>query len=715
MQITRVRVQNYKSLYGVEIDGLRPLTILVGPNDSGKSAILQTISIFKRAIGGGWLGAELPFAEVMSHNSDADSIKVNIGLSLDAADRNDFLNAVVDETHSTRKADVRTKLPLFLDEWFMHVVECEVAWYGEGQLPLLERMSIPLSETEQANLAAVSDDRQSYYTVEIRGVAESLDNLYDNLKKRPGIPGTSRQFSAIEKEGLPPTSVPAWVSQRLSRRLAFAHGTRAVTDESEVSFDEDLSEDGSNVLPVLWQLRDHRKEVYDNVLAIVERLVPGSGHIGFRGRGRLASLVFETSAGAPERLSNKGAGLEQLIVLATRAAMTPGCIALLEEPESHLHPRAQREFVRWLRQLAEEGRQFIVSTHSPVFINEAGDSAAVVWVSKQGGKTGALPWNQRPEGDKAEATCLLTELGIQPSDALLYNALLLAEGRSDCDVFRFLAQRTVSEHRPLQLGITHYEGGRGKAVARYLGDKLTDALSPFAQLRVKIVRDRGALTQEEIDSLRRLPNMHVLQRYELENYLLNPTGVAAYVRERCERDSPSLAEVGVQDATRANVEKLLPEAAAECAPWVRVKQSRDRIKGRFYDLMKQLDQAERDARKPSASREPTAWVKRWTEALSAIPFSWEKVIEEERSKCAEEDEAGDPDDAQADPDKIPGSAMLDCVFRRFGLRYEKDRDAGPLAASMPPEHWQQGDGGAELRDIVESLLNPNQEESEANA
>lgn len=64
--ITRFRVQNYKALRDVTLD-LTPIHVLIGPNDSGKTSILEAIAALSRTtcrplnecFGGRWSGAEL--------------------------------------------------------------------------------------------------------------------------------------------------------------------------------------------------------------------------------------------------------------------------------------------------------------------------------------------------------------------------------------------------------------------------------------------------------------------------------------------------------------------------------------------------------------------------------------------------------------------------------------------------------------------------------
>ena len=64
--ITKLRVKNFKALRDVEIS-LTPIHVLIGPNDSGKTSILDAIAALCRSVDhgladaflGSWKGREL--------------------------------------------------------------------------------------------------------------------------------------------------------------------------------------------------------------------------------------------------------------------------------------------------------------------------------------------------------------------------------------------------------------------------------------------------------------------------------------------------------------------------------------------------------------------------------------------------------------------------------------------------------------------------------
>ena len=58
------------------------------------------------------------------------------------------------------------------------------------------------------------------------------------------------------------------------------------------------------------------------------------------------------------------------VVLYLRHLVRPGNVLIIEEPESHLHPAAQVEFTRQLAKLVQQGYRVIITTHSEWILEE---------------------------------------------------------------------------------------------------------------------------------------------------------------------------------------------------------------------------------------------------------------------------------------------------------------------------------------------------------
>lgn len=99
--------------------------------------------------------------------------------------------------------------------------------------------------------------------------------------------------------------------------------------------------------------------------------------------------VFPSQDGEVRSFDELGTGQEQVLAIAFAWAYAEAfhgdeasLILAIEEPESHLHPLAQRWLARQTRDLAARGVQVVITTHSPAFM-DVRDLAGFVRVSKR--------------------------------------------------------------------------------------------------------------------------------------------------------------------------------------------------------------------------------------------------------------------------------------------------------------------------------------------
>ena len=70
------------------------------------------------------------------------------------------------------------------------------------------------------------------------------------------------------------------------------------------------------------------------------------------------------------RPANVGFGLtHSLPIIVAALGSTPGAVFIVENPEAHLHPKAQSEIGKFLVRVAASGVQTIVETHSDHVLN----------------------------------------------------------------------------------------------------------------------------------------------------------------------------------------------------------------------------------------------------------------------------------------------------------------------------------------------------------
>ena len=116
----------------------------------------------------------------------------------------------------------------------------------------------------------------------------------------------------------------------------------------------------------------------DAVSYIERNVVHGEIDLNKSGRLPLPEIAYETSAGSftLEHTSSMVSELAPL-VLFLKYLVRPGDLLILEEPESHLHPAAQLQMARGIARLVNAGVQVLITTHSDIMISQINNLLAL--------------------------------------------------------------------------------------------------------------------------------------------------------------------------------------------------------------------------------------------------------------------------------------------------------------------------------------------------
>lgn len=415
LRLERFTVNNYRSITEAEKLDLSEYTVLIGPNNEGKSNILRALvmgmSILERAgYGRLTLGDQSRFLLRSLYDWNDDYPK----------------------SLQKKKAQGRTTLryDFRLDDREIEEFWEEVESRINGELP----MEIQLGR------------EQSYFRIPKKGPGgEALTAKRNSIAKfvgrRLSIAYVKAQRSAVD-------------SQREVDRLV-----RRALDELQDRQDyrEALELIESLQEPILAELASSLEQTLSSFLPDVRQVAIQLDEEDRR-RPIRSKIIIDDGDETP--LAAKGDGIQSLSTVALvkdvaeTLRLSNDVILAVEEPEAHLHPGA----VHQLRAVIEDisaTQQVVVSTHSPLFVNR-----------------GSLASNVLVRDNRARAAKAVSEirelLGVRTSDNLHSAAVaLIVEGTSDVRIFEALLRNVSPElDKALDagdLGIQALHGGSNLA------------------------------------------------------------------------------------------------------------------------------------------------------------------------------------------------------------------------------------------------------------
>jgi predicted ATPase len=160
---------------------------------------------------------------------------------------------------------------------------------------------------------------------------------------------------------------------------------------------------GEDIAPFLYRLRAEKSKHFEAVKRTLRSLIPSVEDLAVdldKRRGTLDIQVWQGGTEFSSRIISEGT-LRALALCAIAVNPWSGSLLAFEEPENGVHPRRLELIAQLLSSLAiEQGRQIIVTTHSPLFCDavlQQGrsrlDDIALFNVRRVGNATQAQPFD----------------------------------------------------------------------------------------------------------------------------------------------------------------------------------------------------------------------------------------------------------------------------------------------------------------------------------
>lgn len=369
--IKRIKIEGYKSFKGFTLD-LRPLTVIIGPNASGKSNFLDALYILSRAVSCKNLKEAfrdhrgLPLEsfyygdEGYDKNLEKPNLQFNLEVDLELSD----------STKEKVKEIVRAKRKGYDSQGSSEkkiIVE-----------PLL-RYHLAIEAVTEAGYLRVKDERLC-----------AIKRNGEEKKRRPFLEGYDKNRISLRMEG---QAHPIFHQKGLDHTIVstplyephYPHITafrmelanwctyylepkKLMRDEVPLAEIESLGPRGENLAAFLNTLKNKQGKDFESLNLSLRRILPtdASLKVVHLKEGRVGLQITENGNEFSARLISEGT-LRLIGLLAAVHPKNPATTVAFEEPENGVHPVRLKIISDVLKNAVQvHNKQIIVTTHSPI-------------------------------------------------------------------------------------------------------------------------------------------------------------------------------------------------------------------------------------------------------------------------------------------------------------------------------------------------------------
>jgi len=376
-----IELGGYKSINHGLVE-LSDVSVLIGKNNSGKSNVIGAFSDLKyinddsRPQLDGWV------KKFTGRDTDNE---MNLSLVYSLPDR--YRTEVIDNIDRTSPRQSRN---------FRNQIE-------EGSALTKIKYSVNIEGTRRR-------DRNQTFHIDIEGGWLEFNNVRGEF-------GININRSEIRDEIS--DSMQTW---------QFVSPFRVPDDTGHARELTDLDPDGENLVQVLNALESDYSDIFEDISSAYVDIMDG-----------VSDMTVEFSQGSEKTIKIKeegydikfsaediSSGSKEILVLLTQVylASKNSDVLFLEEPELHLHPDAERKVFDIIQEIAAStSTQFVIATHSDVFVNQS-ETSSITRVAKDGD-------TKLKSIDPEDVHVELQDLGYSKSGLLQSEAVVFVEGISD--------------------------------------------------------------------------------------------------------------------------------------------------------------------------------------------------------------------------------------------------------------------------------------------
>ena len=456
---------------------LAKITLLIGPNNSGKSNVLRFLhDVYSKAV----KGEALQFEPLDRHFPNQTGFRFGQSISLQKdkdGNYSEFDSATLPFFRDKSKHPSYAGQILRICQRKAELDGTDDVWFEFGSGKGL------VTEGWQEAFRVLDDRELSHLWSSLTGASKGSREAHwypETLEKiTPGFRTASfAMIPAIRRVGGKGSESQGFSGEGMIERLARVQNPDAQKQGEKEKF---------------ARINSFLQSVTDNQSASIE--IPYD---------RDTVLVHMDGKTLP--LESLGTGIHEVVILAAAATILENTVVCMEEPELHLNPILQKKLVRYL--ISSTHNQYFITTHSAALMDTPEAETYHVQLQK-----GESVLTRVTSNRQKSAVC--EDLGYHPSDLLMANCIIWVEGPSD----RIYLTYWISKRVPGLVEGIHYVvmfyGGR--LAAHVSGNDIDEEIEKFISLRrlnrravVVIDSDRS-----DEDSLLNATKLRLVKEFDL--------------------------------------------------------------------------------------------------------------------------------------------------------------------------------------------------------
>ncbi|MDO6452802.1 AAA family ATPase [Neptunomonas phycophila] len=347
MRITNIEVNGFRSLLHFSISFENDLTVIVGENDAGKTSLIDCLKVITQ-------GKRI---EIDDFNHDMDNIQIKV-----STEEFRFIKCY-SKSEDNISEEPLTAVPTL--EYIASILE----WLSSDELDLddggtQEKIKV---EARTLGLAVRSNSNVSNLKQQVVNLL-SEDNVIIQEASFPS-------FNNIQLDGKHFENVSGFFKEVFLKGKQSEIWNEKINDDQTI---EEFVKDRIDSYSELIEQDIQEKGILERMQLFINDLTEVKIEPIYQKKDlNIDAKVKFLENGREVSIDKKGDGTKRRISMAlleykkeqSLLDYDDSTIYLLDEPDTHLHVKAQIEFLETLRSFSVSGSQVILTTHSPFIIN----------------------------------------------------------------------------------------------------------------------------------------------------------------------------------------------------------------------------------------------------------------------------------------------------------------------------------------------------------